>query len=78
MGSSAIGTDTNRNWAYNWGCCNGSSGNPSSVTYRGQAPESAPEVEAVADFVRSRVVDGEQQITSAIHFHTYSELILWP
>ncbi|MBB5489096.1 hypothetical protein HNR07_000233 [Nocardiopsis metallicus] len=35
-------------------------------------------MEAVADFVRSRVVDGEQQITSAIHFHTYSELILWP
>lgn len=77
-GSSAVGTDMNRNWAYNWGCCGGSSGNPSSITYRGAAPESAPEVEAVADFVRSRVVDGEQQITSAIDFHTYSELILWP
>ena len=77
-GSSAIGTDLNRNWAYNWGCCNGSSGDPSSITYRGEAPESATEVEAVADFVRSRVVGGEQQITSAIDFHTYSELILWP
>ncbi|MFE1168851.1 M14 family metallopeptidase [Nocardiopsis sp. NPDC058789] len=77
-GSSAIGTDLNRNWAHNWGCCNGSSGDPSSITYRGDSAESAPEVQAVADFVRGRVVDGEQQITSAIDFHTYSELILWP
>ncbi|MDE3720094.1 M14 family metallopeptidase [Nocardiopsis sp. N85] len=77
-GTSAIGTDLNRNWDYRWGCCGGSSGNPSSITYRGPAPESAPEVRVIADFVRSRVVGGEQQITAAIDFHTYSELILWP
>ncbi|MFC4560876.1 M14 family metallopeptidase [Nocardiopsis mangrovi] len=77
-GSSAIGTDLNRNWAYNWGCCGGSSGSPSSITYRGSAGESATEVDRVADFVRGRVVGGEQQITAAIDFHTYSELILWP
>lgn len=77
-GSSAIGTDLNRNWAYNWGCCGGSSDDPESITYRGDAAESGVEVAAVADFVRGRVVDGEQQITSAIDFHTYSELILWP
>ncbi|MDT0327399.1 M14 family metallopeptidase [Nocardiopsis lambiniae] len=77
-GTSAIGTDLNRNWDYRWGCCGGSSGNPSSITYRGRAPESAPEVRVIADFVRSRVVGGEQQITAAIDFHTYSELILWP
>ncbi|MEV2275086.1 M14 family metallopeptidase [Nocardiopsis sp. NPDC049922] len=77
-GSSYVGTDLNRNWDYNWGCCGGSSGSTSSSTYRGAYPESAPEVSQVADFVRSRVVGGEQQITSAIDFHTYSELILWP
>ncbi|MDI3417580.1 M14 family metallopeptidase [Streptomyces luteolus] len=77
-GSSAIGTDENRNWDYKWGCCGGSSGSPSSDTYRGAAPESAPEVTAVADFVRSRVIGGEQQISAAIDFHTYSELVLWP
>ena len=27
-GSSAIGTDLNRNYDYRWGCCGGSSGNP--------------------------------------------------
>ncbi|MFJ5828455.1 M14 family metallopeptidase [Streptomyces sp. NPDC093089] len=77
-GSSYIGTDMNRNWNYKWGCCGGSSGSKSSETYRGTAPESAPEVKVVADFVRSRVVGGKQQITAAIDFHTYSELVLWP
>ncbi|MFJ2111637.1 M14 family metallopeptidase, partial [Streptomyces sp. NPDC087850] len=77
-GSSAIGTDLNRNWAYRWGCCNGSSTSPSSDTYRGPAAESAPEVKVVADFVRSRVIGGTQQIKAAIDFHTYSELVLWP
>ncbi|MBJ6634502.1 M14 family metallopeptidase [Streptomyces sp. I5] len=77
-GSSYVGTDLNRNWDYRWGCCGGSSGSKSSETYRGPAPESAPEVKVVADFVRSRVVGGVQQIKAGIDFHTYSELVLWP
>ncbi|MFF7274290.1 M14 family metallopeptidase [Streptomyces griseorubiginosus] len=77
-GSSAVGTDLNRNWAYRWGCCGGSSSSTSSETYRGTAAESAPEVKVVANFVRSRVVGGVQQIKTNIDFHTYSELVLWP
>ncbi|MFI6035221.1 M14 family metallopeptidase [Streptomyces sp. NPDC051315] len=77
-GSSYVGTDLNRNWAYRWGCCGGSSGSTSSETYRGTAAESAPEVKVVANFVRSRVVGGVQQIKAGIDFHTYSELVLWP
>ncbi|MGW3555190.1 M14 family metallopeptidase [Streptomyces griseoincarnatus] len=77
-GSSYVGTDLNRNWDHRWGCCGGSSGSKSSETYRGPAPESAPEVKVVADFVRSRVVGGVQQIKAGIDFHTYSELVLWP
>ncbi|MEU6704442.1 M14 family metallopeptidase [Streptomyces wuyuanensis] len=77
-GSSAVGTDMNRNWNFKFGCCGGSSGSPGSETYRGRAAESAPEVKVVADFVRSRVVGGKQQIRAGIDFHTYSELVLWP
>ncbi|GGX57580.1 M14 family metallopeptidase [Streptomyces minutiscleroticus] len=77
-GSSYVGTDLNRNWGYKWGCCGGSSGSTSSETYRGSAAESAPETKVVADFVRSRVVGGKQQIRASIDFHTYSELVLWP
>ncbi|MER7678258.1 M14 family metallopeptidase [Streptomyces sp. NPDC096934] len=77
-GSSYVGTDLNRNWNHRWGCCGGSSGSTSSETYRGASAESAPEVKVVADFVRSRVVGGRQQIRAGIDFHTYSELVLWP
>ena len=77
-GSTAIGTDLNRNWDFQWGCCGGSSAIPSSETFRGPAAFSAPETQLVRDFVDSRVVGGEQQIATAIDFHTYSELVLWP
>jgi hypothetical protein len=77
-GSPYVGTDLNRNWDYRWGCCGGSSGTFSSETYRGAAPFSAPETTVVRNFVNSRVIGGEQQITVAIDFHTYQELVLWP
>ena len=77
-GTSAIGTDLNRNWGYNWGCCGGSSGTPSSETYRGASAFSAPETRVVRDFVNSRVIGGTQQIRAHIDFHTYAELVMWP
>lgn len=76
--SASIGTDLNRNYDYRWGCCGGSSGNPASSTYRGWRPFSAPESQAVAAFVNSRVVGGRQQIRTHITLHTNGELILWP
>nr|WP_246277958.1 M14 family zinc carboxypeptidase [Phytohabitans rumicis] len=77
-GSANVGTDLNRNWSYNWGCCGGSSGSTGSETYRGPSAFSAPETQRVRDFVNSRVVGGVQQIKVNIDFHTYSQLILWP
>ena len=77
-GSSNVGTDLNRNWPYQWGCCGGSSGSTSSETYRGPSAGSAPEVQNVMNFVRGRVVGGVQQIKTNIDFHTFSELVLWP
>jgi hypothetical protein len=77
-GSSAVGTDLNRNWSFQWGCCGGSSGTTSSETYRGPSAFSAPETQRVRNFVMSRVVGGVQQIKAHIDWHTYSELILWP
>jgi carboxypeptidase T len=77
-GSTAVGTDLNRNWGYRWGCCGGSSGTFSSETYRGAAAFSAPETSRVRDLVNSRVIGGVQQIKASIDFHTYSELVLWP
>jgi carboxypeptidase T len=73
-----VGTDPNRNFAYKWGCCGGSSTSPSAEDYRGPSAASAPEVAALQAFVDSRVVGGTQQIKGHIDFHTFSELVLWP
>ena len=77
-GSSYIGTDLNRNYGYKWGCCGGSSGFPSSETYRGASAFSAPETQRIRDFINSRVVGGKQQIKTSITFHSYAKLVLWP
>jgi carboxypeptidase T len=77
-GSRAVGTDLNRNYGYQFGCCGASSGDPTSPYYRGPRAWSAPETRAMRDFVRSRVIDGQQRIRTHITFHTAGELVLWP
>ncbi|MPZ64079.1 MAG: zinc carboxypeptidase [Pseudonocardiaceae bacterium] len=77
-GTPEVGTDLNRNWGTEWGCCDGSSGDPGNDTYRGAAPFSAPETAQLRDWVDGRVIGGEQQITAHIDWHTFSELVLWP
>jgi hypothetical protein len=77
-GTTAIGTDLNRNYGYRWGCCGGSSGSPSSLVYRGRYAFSAPESRALRDFVRSRVINGVQRIKTHVTLHTNGKLILWP
>jgi hypothetical protein len=77
-GVAAVGTDLNRNWGFQWGCCGGSSGNTNSGTYRGVMPFSGIEIGRVKDFVDSRVIGGVQQISAALDFHTFGELVLWP
>jgi carboxypeptidase T len=75
--SLSIGTDLNRNHSYRWGGL-GASDSPSSEIYQGSAPASTPEVAAIEAFVNSRVISDVQQISVAITFHTYGELVLWP
>lgn len=73
-----IGTDLNRNWAFGWGCCGGSSAKPKSRRFRGTAPFSAPEAAALRDFILSRVAHGRQQITLSVSFHSAGSKVLWP
>lgn len=69
----SAGVDLNRNYGYKWGCCGGSSSTPASDVYRGPAAFSEPETQAVRDFVQAH-----PDITTAITWHTYGELILYP
>ncbi len=68
----SVGVDLNRNYGYRWGG-GGASPTPSSDTYRGPAAFSEPETQIVRDFVLAH-----PDITAAISFHTYGELILYP
>jgi murein tripeptide amidase MpaA len=66
-----VGVDLNRNYGGYWGGP-GASTNPLSDTYRGEAPFSEPEVQAVRELARSR------NVTNLITNHTYSDLVLRP
>ncbi|GEM_PF-370715 len=82
------GTDLNRNFSYYWNCCNGSSGNPCAETYRGPAPASEPETQAIQEYLRANFPDlrGDTLEATApltasgilLDLHSYGRLILWP
>lgn len=82
------GADLNRNFEFGWGCCGGSEGNQCSTTYRGPAPGSEPEVDAVQEYVRSIFPDqrgpGINDAAPAdatgvfIDVHSFSQLVLYP
>jgi hypothetical protein len=78
-GTTAIGTDLNRNFGYRWGIAEGrTSKNPLAITYMGPKAFSAPETRNMRDFLASRVVNGRQQIRTAITFHESGRLVMWP
>ncbi|MCY7417372.1 MAG: M14 family metallopeptidase [Chloroflexi bacterium] len=66
-----VGTDLNRNFGYQWGCCGGSSGSSSAGWYRGAAPFSSPEDRVLRDLVESR------QFSETLSLHTYGAQVLW-
>jgi len=70
-GDGTFGVDLNRNYEYEWGGP-GSSGDTFSDIYRGPAPFSEPETQAVRDFLQ------QHRPRSLISYHNFSQLILYP
>ncbi len=69
----SYGVDLNRNYGYMWGIDNiGSSPTPSAQTYRGTAPFSEPETQAIRSFCESR------QFVNALNAHSYGNLLIYP
>ncbi len=66
------GVDLNRNYPTGWNSCKGSSANTGAQDYRGTAPASEPETQAMMNFVASikPVFD--------ISYHSYSEIVIYP
>ncbi|XP_077568534.1 carboxypeptidase B2 [Stigmatopora nigra] len=70
---SCVGVDLNRNFDANW-CTEGASNDPCSEIYCGAFPESEPESEAVANFLRSK----KDTIQLYLSIHAYSQMLLFP
>jgi len=69
----SYGVDLNRNYSYQWAYDNlGSSPEPRAETYRGTAPFSEPETEAVKNLFL------KNSFQAAISYHSYSQIILYP
>ncbi len=72
-GDGTFGIDLNRNYATAWSAPNGgSSGATNSDTYRGPAPFSEPETQAIEAFAASR------QFVQVFTTHTYTDVLLRP
>ena len=70
-GGLGVGVDLNRNYGALWGGP-GASGTQTAATYRGPAPFSEPETQAIRNLISSR------QVTTLITNHTFGNLILRP
>ena len=82
------GVDLNRNFEFQWGCCDGSSTDECSETFRGPGPGSEPETQSRQNYVRAPFPDQREDALSAaapitttgvfLDIHSYSELVMWP
>lgn len=70
-GGGIYGVDLNRNYGYAWGGP-GSSGDPSASTYRGPAPFSEPESQAI------RSLGLSHDFLAVVSYHSYGQLVLYP
>ncbi|KAJ8247206.1 hypothetical protein GJAV_G00259950 [Gymnothorax javanicus] len=72
-GNYCPGTDLNRNFDANW-CTEGASSRACDETYCGLFPESEPEAQAVANFLRKQ----KQAVKLYLSIHSYSQMLLFP
>ncbi len=68
----SFGVDLNRNWGFQWGGT-GSSGTPSSETYRGPAAFSEPETLNTSNYIAAR-----PHIRGLIDFHSNGQVCIFP
>lgn len=66
------GVDLNRNYPHGWNTCRGSSSNTGAQDYRGTAPASEPETQAMMNLVNFI------KPVFNISYHSYSEIVIYP
>ena len=71
----SLGVDLNRNYDFMFGISDeGSSGDPCAEDYRGPFPFSEPETQAIRDFVTQH----QDDLSLAINFHAWGNLLIYP
>jgi len=68
-GDGSFGVDLNRNWGWSWDTA---PSGPSSGTYRGPAPYSEPETQAL----RSWILAPERRLKGCLNYHTYGTRVM--
>ncbi|CAO3687490.1 unnamed protein product [Umbelopsis ramanniana] len=71
--SKCVGVDLNRNWDFEWERRPGYDANPCSETYVGTSPFSAPESQALANYIASR-----KRVISYLDLHSFSQMWMTP
>jgi carboxypeptidase A4 len=74
--NSCVGTDVNRNWPHHWDVPGGSSTDPCSQTFRGEAPADTPEMQVLTNHTLG--LSETTGIKFFVDWHSYSQLILLP
>jgi hypothetical protein len=70
-----VGVDLNRNYDFKWGLDDtGSSGLVCAEEFRGVAPFSEPETQAIRDFIGTH----KDKVVMAFNFHAYGNLFIYP
>jgi hypothetical protein len=76
-GTTCMGVDLNRNWDFQWGNNNGSSGNACSETFRGAAAFSEPETQAISGVIDALAAQGRLRLHIDIHSYATKFLSAW-
>lgn len=73
-GTTCLGTDPNRNFAYMWEIGTSTSDAPCSLLFRGPRAESEPEVQAISNLLRQN----KHIIKLYLAVHSYGDYLLYP
>ncbi len=84
----SYGVDLNRNFAFQWACCDGSTPDECDETYHGPTAASEPETQAIQQYLKTIFTDQRADDLTApapknasglfLDLHSYGNLVLWP
>ncbi|HPQ39452.1 MAG TPA: M14 family zinc carboxypeptidase [bacterium] len=72
LGGETYGVALGHNYSVDWGACFGSSSDPNSNGYRGDAPGSEPEIQSIMTLAQ------QHAFMTVLSYHSFDEFVLYP